>query len=760
MTTKNLILFFLLWTSATISLYAQPRHTGVGIAAYSGEIPAEVPEAWPSDPFFLLGLAHFECVHAALQPDQSVVVWGTAYKERVNRNLDHENQGATSFIERNELFSIRFTPNGLLDTTYGLRGWVNYALPPSLNERMSNIKIAPYPDGRCLVVADMNQQKDILAMRFQPDGRPDSTFREIGYVWFTADLSTRDRLLDLALLPNGKARMLLSSDYSTFVSDCRIVQLDTKGHRDTLFDVDGVLTILDRAGTFEGQFLPDGRALVVDYNMDWLKLYRYLPDGSPDYAFGHLGTVNTRIESIYDDFISTWPDGSFLIYGQESRFCETGKPEKVFNLLRYNTYGRLDTTFEWSGHNNGWPKTDYLRNLTILSDTTFSAWRVGANDGELLQYTASGQSQHILTRRSDKYRNHWKVIPIALDQQLLIGTDQEKIIALRLLPAGKPDPAYGLDSLDLRKAGYFFKKEKKASSLGFDLHVAPESIPPSPFSDLVLLDSSAFVLEPLPFYFDKFKGAATPHAVASIKQAVQEGLAGKNIHLKLTNQVLSARMPELANIPADFLKGLSLVNCRLDKIPAELRRFAGLEVLEIRYDPDSTALLPAAKRLNALLALFPNLEILILALPGVSEAPKGLKNFKNLMLLDLDLPGLKVFPEAITHLKPLTELHLRNVVQPVAIPASIGDLTNLEVLSVSGTGFTAFPDSLARCVQLREINVLTTGTFAAFPNDLLALPNLEQFGLEICQPSPELKAQGWELREISKRKGKWSYFRM
>lgn len=759
MTLKNLIPVILFCAGAAINLNAQSLRTGAGIATYPGAVPSTLQDTWSADPSFVHGSELFELVDAALQPDNSLLVWGYAYKERVDKNLNDPNEETTHSIERNELLSTRFTATGLLDTTYGHRGWVNYALPPSLNERAWNFKIAPYPDGRYLVIADMNGQKDILAMRFQPDGRPDSTFREIGYVWFTADLSTRDCLLDLALLPDGKARLLLSSDYEKLSSDCRIVQLDAKGYRDTLFDVDGVLTILGGAGVFGGQFLPDGRVLAADYDMDWLSLYRYLPNGLPDLSFGHFGRANTRIEAIYDDFISTWPDGSFLIYGQESRFCETGKPEKVFNLQRYDVQGRLDTAFEWSGYHNGWMNTDYLRNVTILSDTTFSAWRVGANDGDLLQYTASGKLLDVSTRRSDKYRSHWKVIPLALNQQLLIAADQEKIIALRLSPDGKPDAAYGLDSLALRKAGYFFKKEKKASAIGFDLHVAPESIPPSPFSAFVLLDSSAYTLESLPFYFDKFKGAR-PHAVTSIKQAAQAGLAGKYIHLNLTSQVLSARMPELANIPVDRLKGLSLVNCRLDKIPVELRRFTGLELLEIRYDPDSAALLPAAKPLNALLALFPKAEILILALSGVSEAPKGLGNFKNLRFLDLDLPGLTVFPEAITNLKPLTELHLRNVVQPVAIPASIGNLTNLEILEVSGTGFTAFPDSISRCVQLREINILTTGTFAAFPNDLLALPNLEQFRLEICQPSPELKAQGWELREISRRKEKWSYFRM
>lgn len=758
MTLKNLISIILFCTGCTIGLHAQNPRTGAGIASFPGSIPATVQVAWPTDPSFAFSIEQFDLIHRELQPDNSVVVWGYAAQEHWNKNLNDENQRSASSIERNELLSTRFTAIGLLDTTYGHGGWVNYILPPDLNERMSNIKIARYPDGRCLVVADMNEQKDILAMRFQTDGRPDSTFREIGYVWFTADLSTRDRLLDLALLPNGKARLLLSSDYEKLSSDCRIVQLDTKGYRDTLFDVDGVLTILDRAGVFGGQFLPDGRVLVVDYDMDWLSLYRYLPNGLPDLTFGHFGKVNTRIEAIYDDFISTWPDGSFLICGLESRFCETGKPEKAFNLQRYDAQGRLDTAFEWSGH-DGWMTTDYLRNLTILSDTTFSAWRVGANDGELLQYTVSGKLQHTPTRRSDKHRSHWKVIPLALEQQLLIGADQEKFIVLRLLPDGKPNPAYGLDSLALRKAGYFFKKEQKASEIGFDLHVAPESIPPSPFSDLVLLDSSAFTLESLPFYFDKFKGAS-PHSVTSINQAVQEGLAGKYIHLRLTNQVLSARMPEFANIPVDRLKGLSLVNCRLDQIPGELRRFAGLELLEIRYDPDSAALVPSPKRLNALLALFPKLELLILALPGVPEAPEGLGNFKNLTFLDLTMPGLKAFPEAIPRLKGLTELHVRNVVQPVAIPASIGDLANLEILEISGPGITAFPDSLAQCTQLREINILTTGTFAAFPVGLLALPKLEQFRLEICQPSPELKAQGWELRQISKRKGKWSYIRM
>lgn len=759
---KSIYTGILFFVCCAIGLHAQSPRTGVGIASFPGGIPATVQVAWPTDPSFAFSMEQFDLIHRELQPDNSVVVWGYAAQEHWYKNLNDEIQRPASSIERNELMSARFTANGLLDTTYGLGGWVNYALPPDLNERMSNIKIARYPDGRCLVVADMNGQRDILAMRFQPDGRPDSTFRQLGYVWFTADFSTRDRLLDLALLPNGKARMLLSSDYEKLSSDCRIVQLDANGFRDTIFDADGVSTVTNRVGVFGGQFLSDGRVLVVDYDMDWLSLYRYLPDGSPDFSFGNFGRVNTRIEAIYDDFISVWPDGSLLVYGQESRFCETGKPGGVFNILRYDAQGRLDTAFEWSGH-DGWTTTDYLRNITILNDTTFSALHIGPKGGETMYYNATGKLLRALTRQSDGYRDPWEIIPLAQNQQLLIGTDQEKFIALRLLPDGKPDPAYGLDSLALRKAGYFFKKEKKASEIGFDLHATPESILPSPHDNFILLDSSAtpqFTVEFYPAFFNKFTGFPAPRFVSSIAEAARMGLAGNNIQLQLTGQTLSARMPAFATIPADRLKGLSLVNCRLDRIPTELRRFTGVELLEIRYDPDSVGLMPSPKRLNALLALFPKVENLILALPGVPEVPKGLKNFKNLTFLDLDLPGLQHFPEAIPLLNQLTELRLHNVVQPVSIPASIGNLTNLEILEVSGPGITAFPDSLARCVQLREISILTTGTFAALPDGLLALPNLEQFHFEICQPSPELKAQGWKLREISKRVGRWSYFRL
>ncbi len=759
MMTRSLFsgIFFLL--CCAISLHAQSLQTGAAIAKY----PLTVPAAVSPDPSLGGSSTRFELVHSELQADSSLLAWCYFTTERWNWNRawNDDTPSLSAVTDNHTLCSVRMTPAGNIDSTYGNSGWVYYTLPEDINvESFRQIKIAHYPDGRVLVVATMQRQRDILAMRFLPDGRPDATFWKNGYCWFFSDLATEDNILDLALLPDGKARMALSSRYENQSEDCRILQLDANGFLDTSFSGVGVLTVLNLASVLSGQFLPDGRLVVAAYNMDWLSLYRFTADGLPDFSFGSYGVVHTRIESIYADFISVWPDGSLLISGRESIFCETGQPGGKFNNLRYHSNGLLDSGFEWSG-GDGWTEGDYLRNLTILNDTTYCATLDGAHGSRILYFSATGKLLNLTPVLSERYS--WNILPLAGHKQLITAIDGNTLIVLRLLPDGKPDPAYGLDSLALRSAGYYFNKEKEAPASGFDLQQAPEAISVSSYPVLVLSDSlsgSRITVTSINDANAVYASALTLRHAYSLKEAAQLGNAGNDVNLQLSNLTFAARMPEFAAIPADRLKGLSLLNCQLDRIPAVLRQFGDLELLEIRYDPASPSFKPSLKSIRTLLTFFPKLKFLILALPEARKAPKALGDFKDLTLLELDMPGLTTFPEAVCRLGNLTELRLYNVVHSVTIPSSIGDLANLEVLDISGTGITALPDSIARCVRLRKIKVQTTGAFAAFPDEMLTLPDLEQFHMEICQPSRELKMQVAQLRDISSRKNRWSTLRM
>lgn len=93
---------------------------------------------------------------------------------------------------------------------------------------------------------------------------------------------------------------------------------------------------------------PDGRVLTAGYSTDFnedFALIQYLPDGSPDPAFGDNGTVSTEF-SLPDDrarAMALQADGRCVVGGSSSLGTT------AFIVARYTTTGELDPTYGDNG---------------------------------------------------------------------------------------------------------------------------------------------------------------------------------------------------------------------------------------------------------------------------------------------------------------------------------------------------------------------------------------------------------------------------
>lgn len=166
---------------------------------------------------------------------------------------------------------------------------------------------------------------------------------------------------------------------------------------DLTFNTNGYLPYLGPNSNSEGNLgsanasaiQPDGKIVTVlerDPNTSdlMMHIYRYLPDGMPDPAFGVNGAVNTfcgQDSRGYEVVIQ--PDGKIVLVG-ESEYCINGIcGASQFVMMRLNTNGSLDSTFGVNGHllsNHVFGTTGTYsipKNLHILPNGKFMVGGIG-----------------------------------------------------------------------------------------------------------------------------------------------------------------------------------------------------------------------------------------------------------------------------------------------------------------------------------------------------------------------------------------------
>ena len=252
----------------------------------------------------------------------------------------------------------RYNPNGMLDVSFDGDGIVATPINSSSSE---GVAATLQPDGKIVVIGTTFISGTIyyVVVRYNSDGSLDPTFDGDGI--FTENRATVGSPRAVAIQPDGK--IVIAGNKTgefNFGSDFSIVRLNSNGSYDASFDGDGrVLVSAGDPQTGGEDFTnalalqPDGKILIggqsnflsTGYDFSLLRLNS---DGSLDTSFDGDGKVRTTFgENGQGEGISSifvLPDGKILAAGTGNEGSVRG-----FALARYNSDGSLDTTLSGDG---------------------------------------------------------------------------------------------------------------------------------------------------------------------------------------------------------------------------------------------------------------------------------------------------------------------------------------------------------------------------------------------------------------------------
>ena len=244
----------------------------------------------------------------------------------------------------------------VLDPTFDNDGRV---ITSSVNATsVYNMDIAIQTDGKIIAAGSDSSSNhgDFALVRYNADGSLDTTFDTDGIV--TTDFGNNSEVgTAVALQQDGKILVAgFSTDSTTGVDDkFALARYNSDGSLDTSFDTDGkVITpiggfdnALAVAVQSDGKILVAGGAL-IGTNSDFA-LVRYNSDGSLDTSFDMDGIVLTDFGTNNGDgaqAMALQSDGKIILAGSS---FNRNTSDSDFAVARYNSDGSLDTTFDTDG---------------------------------------------------------------------------------------------------------------------------------------------------------------------------------------------------------------------------------------------------------------------------------------------------------------------------------------------------------------------------------------------------------------------------
>jgi uncharacterized delta-60 repeat protein len=256
------------------------------------------------------------------------------------------------FIITSSLFSIPSSSAavGSLDTSFDTDGIVTTTIQSRASEANS---IAVQSDGK-IVAAGFSYdgvKNNFAVVRYNTDGSLDTSFDTDGQV-ITA-FGSRDSFANsIAVQSDGKI-VAAGSSYDGVKYNFAVVRYNTDGSLDTSFDTDGIVTTTTGSRNNYANSIAvqsDGKIVAAGYAYDGVKnnfaVVRYNTDGSLDTSFDTDGIVTTTIQSRASEAnsIAVQSDGKIVAAG----YAYDGVKNN-FAVVRYNTDGSLDTSFDTDG---------------------------------------------------------------------------------------------------------------------------------------------------------------------------------------------------------------------------------------------------------------------------------------------------------------------------------------------------------------------------------------------------------------------------
>lgn len=197
--------------------------------------------------------------------------------------------------------------------------------------------------------------RDFAVVRYNLDGSLDNTFDTDGKV--VTSIGTGDDAPAAVMVQSSGSilRKIIVAGMSTTSSGTRfaVVRYNTNGTLDTTFGGDGIATTAVGTNTYDvgtGAALLSGGVIVVagsslslsTNSLDDFAIVRYNADGSLDTSFDLDGK---RVDNVSDSGSSA----TGVAVQSDDKIVVVGSARSNFGLLRYNTDGSLDTSFDADG---------------------------------------------------------------------------------------------------------------------------------------------------------------------------------------------------------------------------------------------------------------------------------------------------------------------------------------------------------------------------------------------------------------------------
>ena len=329
--------------------------------------------------------------------------------------------------------------------------------------------VAVQTDGKIVVagsVAFDGPDPKFALVRYNANGTIDPTFGGDGKVR-TNFTRGEDAVYGLAVQPDGKIVAAGDAGFRTGNSRFALARYNVNGTLDPTFGSDGKVTTNWTSGNDPVSALvlqPDGKIVVAggvahNFRNPKLAVARYETDGDLDPTFGGGdGKVRTDVTARkdYANAVTLQPDGKIIAGG-------IGSPRgsrAVFELVRYNTGGTLDTTFSSDGKRllDFTRQDDSVQGVVVLPGGDIVAGGI-ANFGRfnanfaLARYNADGTLDtgfggdgKVTTNLTAGDDEAWDIV-LQPDGKVVAGGDARgrggRFAAARYLSNGSLDPAFG-----------------------------------------------------------------------------------------------------------------------------------------------------------------------------------------------------------------------------------------------------------------------------------------------------------------------------
>ncbi len=244
---------------------------------------------------------------------------------------------------------------GDLDTSFQRDGIATTSFGPAGGEDVAYAIAIQPADGKIVLAGRAGANFGVV--RYNPNGGRDTTFSGDGRV--AVNIRGVDHARAVVVQPNGKIVAAgYADDTEGYSTDFALVRLNSDGGLDTSFSGDGkVRTHIDFGNEAHALVRqPDGKLVAAGWtgNADRdFALVRYNADGTLDDSFDGDGKVVTPIstdDTFNDDAANAvviQSDGKLVAAGYTQP--EGGTFDEQFALVRYDTDGTLDDSFDGDG---------------------------------------------------------------------------------------------------------------------------------------------------------------------------------------------------------------------------------------------------------------------------------------------------------------------------------------------------------------------------------------------------------------------------